>query len=308
MIDEYVVVPDVFDAASYANATAIDMCMDILKEPLLMEGALVADLGSGGWSRFCAQPSQQLHRRCREIVRKLALKNRLRPHPLAGNTMPVTADDWCREGLAAMRGESFTGIIAGDATKKAFDAPQIASIEKLTSADWYRQRTRSVTIDRKTNQYLQVLDKLLKHARSLMFIDPYLDPSASNYREFYKLLLPLVGRDCQPKIELHRTCFDGAGRDRYFPSQDEWAGRFSKLKEGLGGTGLKIEIYLWENFHDRHLITDLVGILIGAGFDITGQANDPSTWARLDELDKEGIQRRFDPASGALKQSFTLQM
>lgn len=308
MIDEYVVVPDVFDPSAYSDPAVFRMGMRILRTVILKQDALVADLADGKWSEYCTSPSRALDISCKEIIRKLREKNRLRRHQPVGKETLDTAEDWCLEGVAAMTRNAVTGVIASEATKHAFPQPQVASIENLTSANWYRPGACTELVDRKTGEYLRHLDKLLKQARSIMFIDPYLDPSASNFREFHKLLAPLADRSTQPKIELHRTFFCGDGPQRTFPTLDEWQTRFRKLEVGLGGSGLRVDVFLWDDWHDRYLITDITGIHVGAGFDITGKPGDISTWARLEEPAKAALERQFDPNYGTLKQQFSIQL
>ena len=108
MLDEYALVPDIFDAASYSNAALIDAYLPFLKESLLQE-ALVRDLSDGGWSQFCMTNSGSLHRLCKEIVRKLAQNNRLRRFPRQATTAQTTAADWCKEGVNASNVERLIG-------------------------------------------------------------------------------------------------------------------------------------------------------------------------------------------------------
>ena len=68
------------------------------------------------------------------------------------------------------------------ATAQLNPREEVACIEKLTGSLWWQRRSPSVTVDRKIARYLQVLDRVLRHSNSLMFIDPNLDPSAYNYR------------------------------------------------------------------------------------------------------------------------------
>ncbi len=56
-------------------------------------------------------------------------------------------------------------------------------------------------------------------------------------------------------------------------------------------------VFLWQDFHDRYLIADVLGVTVGAGFDVTVMANDETTWARLGRDDRDKFQRRFDPAA-----------
>lgn len=305
MLDEYAIVPDVFDAAAYSNAAYIDMCLPHLKEPLLQE-ALVRDLAGGGWSRYCQEHSANLHGLCKEVLKKLARSNRLRPSPIQGGSVPVTADQWCREGLASHRVSPLTGIIAAHNTKQQFAQREVASVERLTGTAWWQQRSPSITIDRKLTEYQRVLGRVLMHANSLMFIDPNLDPSRSNYQQFGQLLSGLGTRSVKPRIEIHRSFCKGDGATRTFPTQTQWLEAFAPLSQLLAQAGLSAEVFGWEDFHIRLLIADVVGVNLEAGFDVTAKADDKTVWTRLGREDKDSWQRRYDPAAsaGSLKWRF----
>ncbi|MFZ1641232.1 MAG: hypothetical protein WAV07_07280 [Candidatus Contendobacter sp.] len=307
MLDEYALVPDIFDPAAYSNPVFIEMCLPHLKEPLLQE-ALVRDLRDGGWSRFCLEHSGNLHRLCKEILRKLQSNNRLRRFPSQPGAMPTSAQHWCQESLSAHGIEPLIGIIAAHATKQQFVQGEVASIEKLTGTTWWQDRSPSVTVDRKTDGYLKVLNRALTQANSLMFIDPNLDPNSHNYREFHRLLTPLASRAVKPRIEIHRSLCRGDGRARTFPTQADWKTSFTSLGNTLQSLKLTVEVFLWDDFHERYLITDIIGVSVPAGFDITGKPDDWSTWGRLGREDKDKIQRLFDPAArrGSLKWRFMI--
>lgn len=303
ILDEYVIVPDVFDAAAYSNAAFIDMCLPNLKEPLLNE-ALVRDLCDGGWSRYCMANSGSMHRLCKEIVKKLNQGNRLRRFPQSNASLPNSAADWCVEGLGTHGTEELTGVIASHTTKSTFTQIQVASIERLTGTTWWQKRSPSITVERKASEYLRVLHRVLVQANSLMFIDPNLDPSSHNYREFERLLTPIAGRPIKPRIEIHRSFCKGDGPSRKFPSQTEWLSAFSVLERSLKSYGISAEVFFWQDFHDRYLISDVVGISVPAGFDTTTKADEFSTWGRLGRDDKDKIQRLFDPAASGARLKF----
>jgi hypothetical protein len=204
MLDEYALVPDIFDPSAYSDPAFIEMCLPHLKEPILRE-ALVRDLCDGGWSQFCLQNSGSLHRLCREILKKLSAGNRLRRFPRNGNLVPGCSSDWCEEAIATSNGDPLTGIIAAHTTKQNVLADSVASIEKLTGTTWWQARSSTKTVERKTVEYLKILDRILSQANSLMFIDPNLDPSSFNYRDFHKLLAPLASRAIKPRVEIHRS-------------------------------------------------------------------------------------------------------
>lgn len=55
MLDEFVLVPDIFDPAAYSNPAFIEMCLP--HSTAAPAEALVRDLRDGGWSRFCMEHS-----------------------------------------------------------------------------------------------------------------------------------------------------------------------------------------------------------------------------------------------------------
>jgi hypothetical protein len=117
----------------------------------------------------------------------------------------------------------------------------------------------------------------------------------------HKILAPLAQRVVKPRIEIHRSFCKGDGPERTFPTEADWKISFDTLRTALGSLGLTAEVFFWDDFHERYLIADIVGVSAPAGFDVTGRANDWSTWGRLGRDDKDKIQRLFDPASRADK-------
>ena len=305
MLDEYAITPDVFDPAKYSNIAFIEMCLPHLKEPLLHE-ALVRDLCGGGWSQFCMAHSSSLHRLCKEIVRKLAQNNRLRRFPQHNTTTPTSSADWCQESLCTSTADALTGVITSHNTKQNFAQGEVASVEKLTGAPWWQSRSPSTTVDRKTNDYQRVLHRVLMQANSLMFVDPNLDPSSYNYREFSDLLAPVSSRVIKPRIEIHRSFCKGDGVARTFPTQADWKNSFARLSADLHSRGLNAEVFFWDDFHIRLLISDLVGVNLEAGFDVTSKADDKTIWTRLGRADKDDWQKKFDPATRPPKWRFTI--
>lgn len=60
--------------------------------------------------------------------------------------------------------------------------------------------------------------------------------------------------------------------------------------------GLHVEVFLWNDFHDRYLISNLIGIPIPNGFD--AETNPSITrWARLDSEHRTSVEKEFDQTS-----------
>jgi hypothetical protein len=131
-----------------------------------------------------------------------------------------------------------------------------------------------------------------------MFIDPHLNPSQHRYREFSQLLLSTAGRIHSPLIEIHRVCYIGSGPSRTILSEDEWKSVFQGAwASELRSAGFSLEVFIWDDFHDRYLISNLIGISVPYGFDTTTSLSSITTWTRLGRQDRDNIQREFDLAS-----------
>ena len=298
MLNEYVLI---FDPGAYsANVPSfVETCLDHLVEPLRAEG-LVRDLRGGEWSAFCAGQIGRWHPRARQLLTKLHRQNRLHQAPAATPVPPNNAQDWCFEALASHAVDPLDGIIASHSTKSQFlREGLVASIERLGATPWWQIRGSTVSVQRSTNAYILRLERVFRCANSLIFIDAYIDPSKLNYREFNRLLLAVGGRVPTPLIEIHRVCYEGSGRNRQILDRPEWEDRFSGLGQDLENAGLNATVFIWDDHHDRYLITDLVGINLPYGFDISGNPSAKTTWTRLERPTRDDIQREFDRNSGA---------
>ena len=69
------------------------------------------------------------------------------------------------------------------------------------------------------------------------------------------------------------------------------------LAGDLHEVGLRMEVLVWDHFHDRYLISNLVGISLPNGFDTSLDSADVTTWTRLGRDARDDVQREFDVAS-----------
>lgn len=302
LLRDYAITPDVFDETSYPHPAACDAELRSLKEVLVSEG-LVRDLRSGQWRQVFAGDGRPWHRRSKELVRKLAQQNRLVTFPPALTEPPADDRAWCEEALATHRGAPFSGgVIVTEAVKAAFPTePLVERVDRLAGAPWWAARSSSVTLARRLLEYRQHLDPVLRCASSLMFIDPHLDPARPAYREFVDLVAAAGGRAPAPAIEIHRVCYEGSGPSRRLPMQGDpeyFERRFRReLEASVRAAGLRLEVFLWDDFHDRYLISNLLGVSVPNGFDTTTDPRSVTRWARLGRQDRDDVQREFDPAS-----------
>jgi hypothetical protein len=184
------------------------------------------------------------------------------------------------------------GIIATEPIAAPHAAtPIVSSVAKLTTASWWISRGPSVRLARTLGDYQKALELLLRHANSLIFIDPYIDPTnAYRYGNLMRLLEEtLMHRSIKPLVELHRAAWYGGENDKR-PRVSEAVGA---LQPGLSrvarAAGISFDVFLWDEIHDRYLITDLIGISLPYGFGTTRAPNSFTTWARLGRADRDSI-------------------
>jgi hypothetical protein len=171
--------------------------------------------------------------------------------------------------------------------------PFVACPQKLTSAPFWSSRTCSRRIRRTIDEYLKLLDLVLRHANWLAFIDPHLDPSDRKYRHFHQLLASCPGRNPAPDVEIHRVAWMGDGRDRRERSADHEKTFRKYLEPQLRQAGVQATIFLWDDFHDRFLASNLIGLSWSNGFDTNADAASSVTVARLSRSDRDDLQQEF---------------
>lgn len=297
MLAEYALVPDIFDSACYSSPAVCDVHLAQLKG-VLLEEALIRDLRGGEWSGYFKAGIDRWHHRAKELHKKLVQQRRLRPVPAARAQAATTDRDWCTEAIASHTAEPLSGVIAGDRIAADFrQESAVASIERLPNAVWWQRRSPSVRLPRTVEGYLTCLGLALSHANSLMFIDPHIDPRRQGYRGFKALLAATSRAVAPPLIEIHRVCYEGSGPGRRVLANDIWRELFQDvLGAPLASAGLTAEIFIWDDFHDRYLISDLIGISLPNGFDVSHNPKELTTWTRLGRANRDDVQREFDPA------------
>ena len=303
LLADYAITPDVFDVTSYSTSEVCEARLETIREAMLTEG-LVRDLRDGAWSALFASDQRSWHRRGQELIKKMTMRGRLVGYGPALPDPPADDRAWCAEALATADTRSFVGgVITTSAVKDAWSTDRrVERIEKLPSARWWVSRGSSVRLKRTVEDYAEHLDLVLRCSNSTMFIDPFLDPSERRYRDFASPLVRAGGRTPAPRIEVHRACYEGSGPARRFPIREDPA-HFKRLfREALAvplhDNGLHVDVFIWNDFHDRYLISNLIGISLSNGFDVSGDPGERTTWTRLRQNDRDSVQRDFDSASG----------
>ncbi len=315
MLHEIAITPSVFYRESYAHPDVCDAHMHGIREALL-EYLLVRDLRDSTWRAELQTRFGDMANPAKELIKKCIARGRLRVAPSVLLEAPTDSSGWCREALASHGRLPLAGILACPAVKATHAGdPIVASIDHHSTAPWWKQCVTSCHPDgprvpRNTRAYLDRLGNILRHAKHIAFTDPHLDPTRYGYREFDELL-KATARPNGPRalVEIHRVRYVGSGPSRTFPDRAEWDRLFrSSLGAKLAAVGVTVEVFIWNEEHDRHLISDLLGLHVGNGFDTTTDPNAVSTWTRLSSRDRDSVQRFYDPQarSSALYHRFKI--
>ncbi len=307
LLSEYALTPDVFDVASYSSEEVCGLHLQALKEVLLSEG-LVRNLRAGEWAKTFEDASRHWHQRGKELLKNLKKKNRAVVADAMLPTQPQTDAEWCLEALASHGSSPLAGVIAADATASLHKGnATVSGVSKLTSARWWRC-SPSLRLTRTLSEYHAALDLILRHANSLMFIDPFIDPSDRHqYGDLINILASLQNRRVKPRIEIHRAAWYGGGNDKRPNVKEVVAALQPSIEPVVKSTGISVEVFLWDDIHDRYLITDLIGISLPYGFGTTRAPNSNTTWTRLGRDDRDSVQRDFDSACRQPRYRFTVQ-
>lgn len=309
LLAEYALTPDVFDTTAYSSEEVCGLHLQTLKDVLLNEG-LVRNLRGGDWARTFDDSSRPWHRRGKELLKKLLVQRRTVLADATQPRSPQTDAEWCLEALGSHASQPLAGVIATDATAAPHTGnATVSSVSRLTNAPWWVARSPSLRVSRTLAAYQAALTSVLRHANSLIFIDPFIDPTDRHqYGDLITILASIEGRSVKPLVEIHRAARYGGGNDGR-PQVSEVVDALQPAIQAVAKrAGISVEVFLWDNIHDRYLITDLIGISLPYGF---GTTNDPNarttTWTRLGRDDRDSVQREFDPAHRQPRHRFTVR-
>jgi hypothetical protein len=296
LISEYALTPDVFDETCYGSAEVCGVHLQGLKEILLHE-ALVRDLRDGEWARLFLGDQRPWHRRGKELLKKLASQRRLLASAPAITATPATDAEWCAEAIASHGVRALTGVIVSDTLGPAHRGNALVTpISNLAGAAWWAGRSPTIRLGRTLAEYRSALELVVRHANSMMVIDPYIDPADRSFQAIVTVLEGAAGRAPKPLIEIHRVAWLD-GQDKRPQNAALEGSMRAGLQPAATRSGLSFEVFLWDHFHDRYLISDLVGILVPHGFKTTTAPAALTTWSRLGRPQRDDVQREFDPAS-----------
>lgn len=307
LLAEYALTPGVFDVTAYSSEEVCGLHLQALKEVLLHEG-LIRNLRAGEWAKTFDDSSRPWHQRGKELLKKLRTQRRMVIVESTAAAPPQTDADWCTEALESHALRPLAGVIATDAIATAHTCNvYVCAVSKLATAPWWASRSPSLRLARTLLDYEEALAPVLRHANSLIFIDPFIDPTDHHqYGDLLKLLEGLQVRSMKPLVEIHRAAWYSGGNDKRPRVSDVVTALTPAITAAAKVAGVKVDVFLWDDIHDRYLITDLIGISLPYGFGTTRKPNEHTTWSRLGRDERDAVQRDFDPARRPPRHRFTV--
>ena len=309
LFSEYAVTPDVFNESCYDSPALCDAYFRQLLEVFFGEG-LVRNLRNGEWQAFFSTHTRSWHDRTKHILKNLAEAGHLVPGDPALSHTPQTDREWCNEALESHKITPLNGIIVSDPIRSTYRRNQLVeSVSRLSQStcSWWEPTNSSLRLERTISQYIDALKLILRHAKSIMFIDPYIYPAQSNYTDFVQLLEAAGNRppkSPQPLIEIHSKIRNISGKTKEETHQIMENNFRNEFGPVLSQSNLKAEVFIWDDFHDRYLISNLGGIQMSNGFDTSSKPDDLTTWSRLGRSARDDVQREFARESNKHKLLF----
>ncbi len=318
LLYEFAMTPDLFDAKTHGD--------DLGKSELILvellrgigENGLIANFHKSRWSRHIDERLSNLPPSFKDkVIRCLTMlkdRHRLVRHPKCVAGDPKNDLDWLKLAMDSHRRIPFHGIFLSRNLLEKCDLTSDAFIEFLTALDsprWAERRRRTLTLTKTPDDYQTALSSILRHAKSLLLIDPYLNSQETRFLKTISICARGMGQRVharyQGRIYIHAEARNQKPMDQ---SLDECFHNWEKkLRVLIDAEGHRFKVFLWEKLssyseymHDRFILTDQCGISAPGGLDCRPHSHANSTdWSLLDEESRWRRWQDYDPAASPFK-------
>jgi hypothetical protein len=180
----------------------------------------------------------------------------------------------------------------------------------LDSLKWEQRKKRTLNLRKSAVEYRAKLAPILRYAKSLALIDPYLNSHESRCFDTINICSNVMGQRGHARLhgridihaELGKQKPDGLALDDYLNGWEQ------KLRPLVTVDGHRFRIFLWEALpgseilHDRYILTDQCCISAPGGLDCRTYSHANRTvWSLLDEDDRQQVSADYDQASTPFK-------
>ncbi len=305
--------PNLFDASVIEpDPRASVILVEILKG--IAENGLLANLHKDRWLRHVREHRvstlpTSLRDRILTILNLLHDRHRLVRHPKRQVGDPATDFDWLQLALDSHHRIPFQGILLSQDLIDGCGHNCDAFVEFLGALDsqrWDTRRSRTLTLKKCEADYRGALAPLVRHAKVVQLVDPYLNAYETRYFKTVDICSELMGQRVQERltgrIDIHaeakRQKPDGHTVEQHL---DAWE---DKLRPLVARDHHRLRIHLWEcrlgdeSMHDRFILTDQCAVSVPGGLDCRAHSHANSTdWTLLDEAARTQRWGDYDPAT-----------
>lgn len=321
MLYEFALTPELFDASIVSTDKRTEIILPQLLNGMLKNGGLLANLNKGKWQRHVEEKTEtlvsdfpDLRDKILTLIRTLDGRNRLIRHPKSKRGVPSTDQDWLNVALDSDKEIPFHALILSQALKDSCMREHSGSafvefFSALDSEHW-NSRRRTLSVTKTLANYEHYLARILRYAKHLILIDPYLKPE-EEYLSTITVCSKMLGqrRESQgrlPNCSIHIHAEEDSGfRHEYGTEYKTVEGYFDSWKKGLRPLikeyGHSFKVFVWKSgsnsMHDRFILTDQCGISVPWGLDCPKKPRkDADTdWGLLDEETRRKRWEQYDP-------------
>jgi hypothetical protein len=300
---EFVLTPEVFDKKSLVKHAENRVNLkEVLKG--ICDNGLIASLDKDSWMHNVREKVNQLSPSDKDmmsaLLKRINDRKRIVRYPKQSFS-PYKDSDWLELALQIHQNEHFHSIITEEETYKSKPKlePIVQMISNILDSYYWENRPKSLEVKQDMNDYNVYLKPVLKNAKSLCLIDPYLSPFKPRFRKTLEICLSLL-RNHSVRIQIHCKLPEGESPRRYF---ENWRRVIQRIIDPSHQHRFKV--YLWEalpqkqRFHDRFIITDQCAISIPGGLDCFDY-DTKTIWHLLEENIRTQLLRDVDPSSSLL--------
>jgi len=311
LLYEFAITPDVFRVDVVGADPVLELTLVQLLRGLYDNG-MVANLHKDRWIRHIrdnhvATLSPTLRDKIITCLNVLENRHRLVRHPRRVQGDPASDKEWLDLALESHGRIALHGIVLSQPLLQTYSHNDNAFIElsiALDAPQWHN-RPRSSTLTKSATDYRAALAPILRYARAVSLVDPYMSCHNSRFFDTVHLCLDLTGQRGHTPLPARIHIHAGDPQEDY-SHQESVPNRLAAWEQQLRSFQHPhhITIFLWgshpggETLHDRYILTDQCGISVPAGLDCrTSSTPNSTTWSLLDEADRIKRLQDFDPAT-----------
>jgi len=293
LFPEYALTPDLF--LEEKNAASLKR---IYKDWL--RHGLVRNLYDGQWRTYLK--NSNLSPIGKEVLKYLGQPNRLMiSKSCLPNPGPTQPQDWCQEALKSHANCPLNAILVTDENLNEVESnPLIVSSENYSERDELRPK-QSLKLKYSVDEYCHALINVFRRSPLVCFIDPYINPDKSEYRDFPKIFDAIKNyrhpSDGPIKIQIH--LWDDP---RLVKSKVAWQNTFEPWGSRMRNHKLSADVHLWSKFQNRYFLCSFFGLAAGKGFKSNKNSEETHHWTRLEKEHADAVGQDFETNGNGIKQ------